>query len=444
MSYVDEVIELVVAQNPAEPEFHQAVKEVLESLRVVVEANEEAFRRDALLERLVNPERQFKFRVPWVDDKGQVHVNTGYRVQFNSAIGPYKGGLRLHPSVNLGIIKFLGFEQIFKNSLTGLPIGGGKGGSDFDPKGKSDREIMAFCQSFMTELCKYIGADTDVPAGDIGTGAREIGYMFGQYKRIRGLYEGVLTGKGLSYGGSLARTEATGYGLLYFTDEMLKCNGKSIKGATIAVSGAGNVAIYAIQKAQQLGAKVVTASDSTGWIYDKDGIDVELLKEVKEVKRARLTEYAAARPSAEYHEGRGVWSIPVDIALPCATQNELHLEDAKQLVANGCYAVAEGANMPTTLEATEYLQKNGILFAPGKASNAGGVATSALEMSQNSERLNWTFEEVDGKLQNIMVNIFHNLDDAAKRYGMEGNYVAGANIAGFEKVVDAMTAQGIV
>ncbi len=444
MSYVDEVIKQVVAQNPAEPEFHQAVKEVLESLRAVVEANEEAFRRDALLERLVNPERQFKFRVPWVDDKGQVHVNTGYRVQFNSAIGPYKGGLRLHPSVNLGIIKFLGFEQIFKNSLTGLPIGGGKGGSDFDPKGKSDREIMAFCQSFMTELCKYIGADTDVPAGDIGTGAREIGYMFGQYKRIRGLYEGVLTGKGLSYGGSLARTEATGYGLLYFTDEMLKCNGKSIKGATIAVSGAGNVAIYAIEKAQQLGAKVVTASDSTGWIYDKDGIDVELLKEVKEVKRARLTEYAAARPSAEYHEGRGVWSIPVDIALPCATQNELHLEDAKQLVANGCYAVAEGANMPTTLEATEYLQKNGILFAPGKASNAGGVATSALEMSQNSERLSWTFEEVDGKLQNIMVNIFHNLDDAAKRYGMEGNYVAGANIAGFEKVVDAMTAQGIV
>ncbi len=444
MSYVDEVIEQVVAQNPAEPEFHQAVKEVLESLRAVVEANEEAFRRDALLERLVNPERQFKFRVPWVDDKGQVHVNTGYRVQFNSAIGPYKGGLRLHPSVNLGIIKFLGFEQIFKNSLTGLPIGGGKGGSDFDPKGKSDREIMAFCQSFMTELCKYIGADTDVPAGDIGTGAREIGYMFGQYKRIRGLYEGVLTGKGLSYGGSLARTEATGYGLLYFTDEMLKCNGKSIKGATIAVSGAGNVAIYAIEKAQQLGAKVVTASDSTGWIYDNDGIDVELLKEVKEVKRARLTEYAAARPSAEYHEGRGVWSIPVDIALPCATQNELHLEDAKQLVANGCYAVAEGANMPTTLEATEYLQKNGILFAPGKASNAGGVATSALEMSQNSERLSWTFEEVDGKLQNIMVNIFHNLDDAAKRYGMEGNYVAGANIAGFEKVVDAMTAQGIV
>ena len=444
MSYVDEVYENVVAKNPNEPEFHQAVKEVLDSLRPVIDANEEKYRKEALLERIVEPERVIMFRVPWVDDQGQAHVNKGYRVQFNSAIGPYKGGLRLHPSVNLGIIKFLGFEQIFKNSLTGLPIGGGKGGSDFDPKGKSDREIMAFCQSFMTELCKYIGADTDVPAGDIGTGAREIGYMFGQYKRIRGLYEGVLTGKGLSYGGSLARTEATGYGLLYFTDEMLKCNGKSIKGATIAVSGAGNVAIYAIEKAQQLGAKVVTASDSTGWIYDKDGIDVELLKEVKEVKRARLTEYAAARPSAEYHEGRGVWSIPVDIALPCATQNELHLEDAKQLVANGCYAVAEGANMPTTLEATEYLQKNGILFAPGKASNAGGVATSALEMSQNSERLSWTFEEVDGKLQNIMVNIFHNLDDAAKRYGMEGNYVAGANIAGFEKVVDAMTAQGIV
>ena len=441
--YVERVIEDVKTKYANEPEFCQTVEEVLSSLGPVVDAHPE-YEKVALLERMVIPERVIEFRVPWEDDNGNIHVNTGYRVQFNSAIGPYKGGLRLHPSVNLGIIKFLGFEQIFKNSLTGLPIGGGKGGSDFDPKGKSDREIMAFCQSFMTELCKYIGADTDVPAGDIGTGAREIGYMFGQYKRIRGLYEGVLTGKGLSYGGSLARTEATGYGLLYFTDEMLKCNGKSIKGATIAVSGAGNVAIYAIEKAQQLGAKVVTASDSTGWIYDKDGIDVELLKEVKEVKRARLTEYAAARPSAEYHEGRGVWSIPVDIALPCATQNELHLEDAKQLVANGCYAVAEGANMPTTLEATEYLQKNGILFAPGKASNAGGVATSALEMSQNSERLSWTFEEVDGKLQNIMVNIFHNLDDAAKRYGMEGNYVAGANIAGFEKVVDAMTAQGIV
>ncbi len=443
MSYVDEVIEAVVRKNPSEPEFHQAVKEVLESLRAVVEKNEEKFRKDALLERLVEPERQIKFRVPWVDDKGQVQVNTGYRVQFNSAIGPYKGGLRLHPSVNLGIIKFLGFEQIFKNSLTGLPIGGGKGGSDFDPKGKSDREIMAFCQSFMTELCKYIGADTDVPAGDIGTGAREIGYMFGQYKRIRGVYEGVLTGKGLSYGGSLARTEATGYGLLYLTSEMLKCNGHDIKGKTVCVSGSGNVAIYATQKAQQLGAKVVTVSDSTGWVYDPEGIDVALLKEVKEVKRARLTEYAANRPSAQYHEGRGVWTIKCDVALPCATQNELLLEDAKALVANGCIAVAEGANMPTTLEATEYLQANKILFAPGKAANAGGVATSALEMSQNSERLSWTFEEVDAKLKNIMINIFHNLDDAAKRYGAEGNYVVGANIAGFEKVADAMTAQGI-
>lgn len=444
MSYVDEVIDQVVEKNPAQPEFHQAVKEVLESLRVVIEANEEAYKKDALLERLVTPERQLLFRVPWVDDQGQVHVNNAFRVQFNSAIGPYKGGLRLHPSVNLGIIKFLGFEQIFKNSLTGLPIGGGKGGSDFDPKGKSDREVMAFCQSFMTELNKYIGADTDVPAGDIGTGAREIGYMFGQYKRIRGVYEGVLTGKGLSYGGSLARTEATGYGLLYLTEEMLKCNGHDISGKTVVVYGSGNVAIYATQKAQQLGAKVVTVSDSTGWVYDKEGIDVALLKEVKEVKRARLTEYAKARPSAEYHEGRGVWGVKCDIALPCATQNELHLEDAKALVANGCIAVAEGANMPTTMDATEYLQEKGVLFAPGKAANAGGVATSALEMSQNSERLSWTFEEVDGKLKHIMVNIFHNLDDAAKKYGMEGNYVAGANIAGFLKVADAMTAQGIV
>ena len=443
MSYVDEVIEQVIAKNPAEPEFHQAVKEVLESLRPVVDANEEKYRKEAILERIVNPERQFKFRVPWVDDKGQVRVNTGYRVQFNSAIGPYKGGLRLHPSVNLGIIKFLGFEQIFKNSLTGLPIGGGKGGSDFDPKGKSDREIMAFCQSFMTELCKYIGADTDVPAGDIGTGAREIGYMFGQYKRIRGVYEGVLTGKGLSYGGSLARTEATGYGLLYITKEMLKSNGVDIAGKTIAVSGAGNVAIYAIQKAQQMGAKVVTCSDSTGWIYDPDGIDVATLKDVKEVKRARLTEYKAARPNAEYHEGKGVWSVKCDIALPCATQNELDVEDAKKLVANGCIAVCEGANMPTTLEATQYLQDNKVYFVPGKAANAGGVATSALEMSQNSERLSWTFEEVDSKLQGIMVNIFHNLDEAAKKYGFEGNYVVGANIAGFEKVVDAMLAQGV-
>ena len=379
-----------------------------------------------------------------MDDKGQVQVNNAFRVQFNSAIGPYKGGLRLHPSVNLGIIKFLGFEQIFKNSLTGLPIGGGKGGSDFDPKGKSDREVMAFCQSFMTELNKYIGADTDVPAGDIGTGAREIGYMYGQYKRIKGVYEGVLTGKGLSYGGSLARTEATGYGLLYLTEEMLKCNGHELSGKTVVISGSGNVAIYATQKAQQLGAKVVTVSDSTGWVYDPEGIDVALLKEVKEVKRARLTEYAAARPSAEYHEGRGVWSVKCDVALPCATQNELLIDDAKALVANGCIAVAEGANMPTTIEATEYLQANGVLFAPGKAANAGGVATSALEMSQNSERLSWTFEEVDGKLKNIMVNIFHSMDDAAKKYNMEGNYVAGANIAGFLKVADAMTAQGIV
>ena len=444
MSYVDEVIETIIAQNPSEPEFHQAVREVLESLRVVIEADEEEFRKNALLERLTNPERQFKFRVPWVDDNGQVQVNTGYRVQFNSAIGPYKGGLRFHPSVNLGIIKFLGFEQIFKNSLTGLPIGGGKGGSDFDPKGKSDREIMAFCQSFMTELCKYIGADTDVPAGDIGVGGREIGFLFGQYKRIRGLYEGVLTGKGLSFGGSLARTEATGYGLLYFTNAMLKANDIDIAGKTIAVSGAGNVAIYAIEKAQQLGGNPVTCSDSTGWIYDPEGIDVELLKEVKEVRRERLTAYAEARPSAEYHEGKGVWTIKCDIALPCATQNELQLEDAKALVENGVLAVAEGANMPTTIEATEYLQENDVLFAPGKASNAGGVATSALEMSQNSERLSWTFEEVDGKLQNIMETIFANAAAAAEEYGMDKNYVAGANIAGFKKVVDAMNAQGIV
>ena len=443
MSYVDEVIELVVKQNPAEPEFHQAVKEVLNSLRPVVDANEEKFRKEALLERMVNPERQIKFRVPWVDDKGQVQVNTGYRVQFNSSIGPYKGGLRLHPSVNLGIIKFLGFEQVFKNSLTGLPIGGGKGGSDFDPKGKSDREIMAFCQSFMTELCKYIGADTDVPAGDIGTGSREIGYLFGQYKRIRGVYEGVLTGKGLSYGGSLARTEATGYGLLYFTKEMLKTNGIDIAGKTVCISGSGNVAIYAAEKATEMGAKVVTVSDSTGWVYDAEGIDIAALKEIKEVKRARLTEYKNYRPNSEYHEGRGVWTVKCDNALPCATQNELLIDDAKALVANGVTAVAEGANMPTTIEATEYLQQNGVIFAPGKAANAGGVATSALEMSQNSERLSWTFEEVDAKLQTIMVNIFHNLDAAAKKYGFEGNYVVGANLAGFEKVADAMLAQGV-
>ena len=444
MSYVDEIIELVVKKNPAEPEFHQAVKEVMESLRVVIEANEEKYRKDALLERLVEPERTILFRVPWVDDNGNVQVNKAYRVQFNSAIGPYKGGIRLHPSVNLGIIKFLGFEQTFKNSLTGLPIGGGKGGSDFDPKGKSDREIMAFCQSFMTELCKHIGADTDVPAGDIGTGAREIGYMYGQYKRIRNVYEGVLTGKGLSYGGSLARKEATGYGLLYFTQEMLSLAGIELAGKTVAISGAGNVAIYAAEKATQLGAKVLTMSDSTGWIYDAEGIDLAAIKEIKEVKRARLTEYKNYRPNSEYHEGRGVWSVKVDIALPCATQNELLLEDAKALVANGVTAVAEGANMPTTLEATHYLQENGVIFAPGKASNAGGVATSALEMSQNSERLSWSFEEVDAKLKTIMVNICHNAAAAAKKYGAEGNYVVGANIAGFEKVVDAMTAQGIV
>ncbi|AMK15772.1 NADP-specific glutamate dehydrogenase [Methanobrevibacter olleyae] len=444
MSYVDEVIDLIVRENPDEPEFHQAVKEVLESLRVVIEANEEQYRKDALLERLVNPERQFKFRVPWVDDSGQVHVNTGYRVQFNGAIGPYKGGLRFHPSVNVGIIKFLGFEQIFKNSLTGLPIGGGKGGSNFDPKGKSDREIMAFCQSFMTELSKYIGADTDVPAGDIGVGGREIGYLFGQYKRIKGLYEGVLTGKGLSFGGSLARTEATGYGLLYFANAMLKANDETLEGKTAIVSGSGNVAIYAIEKAIQLGAKPVSCSDSTGWIYDPEGIDVELLKEIKEVKRERLTAYAEARPSAEYHDGKGVWTVKADLAFPCATQNELQLEDAKALVENGVIAVAEGANMPTTIEATEYLQENGVLFAPGKASNAGGVATSALEMSQNSQRLSWTFEEVDAKLQGIMENIFLNVDAAAKEYGFDKNYVVGANIAGFKKVIEAMNAQGIV
>ena len=447
MSYVDEVLARVKTKNAAEPEFLQAVDEVLESIRPVVEANEELYKKEAILERITEPDRQFKFRVAGVDDNGQVQVNTGYRVQFNNAIGPYKGGLRLHPSVYLGIIKFLGFEQVFKNSLTGLPIGGGKGGSDFDPKGKSDREVMAFCQSFMTELSKYIGADVDVPAGDIGTGAREIGYLYGQYKRITGLYEGVLTGKGLSYGGSLARTEATGYGLLYMTEELLKSHGQDIAGKTCAVSGSGNVAIYAIEKAHQLGAKVVTCSDSTGWIYDEDGIDVALLKEVKEVKRARLTEYAAARKSAQYHEKKngehGVWTVKCDIALPCATQNELDIEDAKQLVANGVKVVCEGANMPTTLEATKYLQDSGVLFVCGKASNAGGVATSALEMSQNSERLSWTFEEVDAKLKTIMVNIYHNIDDAAKRYNMEGNYVAGANIAGFEKVVDAMLAQGV-
>lgn len=444
MSYVDDVYSRVVEQNPSQPEFHQAVKEVLESLRPVIESDEEKYRKEALLERLTTPDRQILFRVSWVDDNGQVQVNNGYRVQFNNAIGPYKGGLRLHPSVYLGIIKFLGFEQVFKNALTSLPIGGAKGGSDFDPKGKSDREVMAFCQSFMTELYKYVGADVDVPAGDIGTGAREVGYLFGQYKRLKSTYEGVLTGKSLTFGGSLARTEATGYGLLYLVEELLKDHGKDLKDKVVTVSGAGNVAIYAIEKAQQLGAKVVTCSDSNGWVYDPEGIDVELLKDVKEVKRQRLTEYAARRESAQYHEGRGVWSVKADVALPCATQNELDLDDAKNLVANGVLAVCEGANMPTTLDATKYLQENGVLFVPGKASNAGGVAVSALEMSQNSERLSWSFEEVDGKLKDIMVNIYHNIDEAAKKYGLDGDYVAGANIAGFLKVAEAMEAQGVV
>ena len=442
MSYTDSIIESVIKKNPNEPEFIQAVTEVMNSLKLVVDS-ESKYQDAALLERIVEPERIIMFRVPWVDDNGKVQVNRDYRVQFNSAIGPYKGGLRFHPSVNLSIIKFLGFEQIFKNSLTGLPIGGGKGGSDFDPKGKSDREVMAFCQSFMTELCRHIGADTDVPAGDIGVGGREIGYLYGQYKRIRNLSEGVLTGKGLTYGGSLARTEATGYGLVYLGDELLNCKGDTLEGKTVAISGAGNVAIYACEKATQLGAKVVTLSDSTGWIYDKNGIDLALVKDIKEVRRGRIKEYTEKHPEAVYTEGRGVWTVPCDIALPCATQNELLLDDAKALVANGCKVVAEGANMPTTLDATEYLQSNKIYFVPGKASNAGGVATSALEMSQNSMRLSWTFEEVDAKLRDIMVNIFHNIDDAAKAYGVEDDFVAGANIAGFKKVADAMLAQGV-
>lgn len=443
MSYVHEQLEILKKKNANEPEFIQAATEVLTSLEPVIQQNPQ-YEAAGILERITEPERQILFRVPWVDDKGKVQVNRGFRVQFNSAIGPYKGGLRLHPSVNLGIIKFLGFEQIFKNSLTGLPIGGGKGGSDFDPKGKSDREIMAFCQSFMTELFRHIGPDTDVPAGDIGTGAREIGFMFGQYKRLRNAFEGVLTGKGLTYGGSLARTEATGYGLLYFTNAMLKKNGQDIQGKTIAISGAGNVAIYACEKATQLGAKVVTMSDSTGWVYDPEGIDLKAVKEIKEVNRQRLSEYKNYRPNAEYHEGRGVWTVKCDIALPCATQNELLEEDAKALVANGCMAVAEGANMPTTLEATEILQKAGVLFAPGKAANAGGVATSALEMSQNSQRLSWSFEEVDAKLKGIMENIFANADAAAEKYGHPKDYVVGANIAGFVKVADAMLAQGVI
>ena len=443
MSYTEEVYERVVAQNPGEPEFHQAVKEVLDSLKVVIDKNEEEYRSMSLLERLVEPERIISFRVPWVDDKGVVQVNKGYRVQFNSAIGPYKGGLRFHPSVNQGILKFLGFEQTFKNSLTGLPIGGGKGGSNFDPKGKSDREVMAFCQSFMTELSKYIGADTDVPAGDIGVGGREIGYLFGQYKRIRGLYEGVLTGKGLTYGGSLIRTQATGYGVVYMLDEIMKAHNDSIDGKTFIVTGSGNVAIYAVEKAQQLGGKVVAMCDSNGYIYDPEGIKLDIVKDIKEVKRGRIKEYADRVEGASYTEGTGIWNIKCDVYLPCATQNELALDGAKTLVANGCKYVVEGANMPTTLDATTYLQENGVLFMPGKAANAGGVATSALEMSQNSMRLSWTAAEVDEKLHGIMVDIFHKADDAAKRYGMNDNYVAGANIAGFEKVVDAMKAQGI-
>ncbi len=443
MKYIDRVYADLQKKYANQPEFLQAVREVLESIAPAVEKNEEIYEKNAILERITEPDRIISFKIPWVDDKGQAHVNIGYRVQFNNSIGPYKGGIRLHPSVNPSIMKFLGFEQVFKNSLTSLPIGGAKGGSDFDPKGKSDREVMAFCQSFMTELYKYIGADVDVPAGDIGTGAREIGYFFGQYKRIRGVYEGVLTGKGLSYGGSLARKEATGYGLLYIVDELLRDHGDTLEGKTVVISGAGNVAIYAAEKATQLGGKVVTMSDSTGWIYDKNGIDLALVKEIKEVRRARISEYTKAHPEAVYTEGRGVWSAPCDVALPCATQNELLEEDAKILVANGCKAVCEGANMPTTIEATKILQESGVMFVPGKAANAGGVATSALEMSQNSERLSWSFEEVDEKLHGIMKNIYKNISSTAKKYGMEGNYVAGANIAGFEKVVDAMLAHGV-
>ena len=443
MGYVQEVISELVRKNPGEKEFHQAATEVLESLELVCDRHPE-YQKQALLERLTEPDRAILFRVPWVDDKGQVHVNKGYRVQFNNAIGPYKGGLRLHPSVNLGIIKFLGFEQIFKNSLTGLPIGGGKGGSDFDPKGKSDREVMAFCQSFMTELYKYIGADVDVPAGDIGVGAREIGYLYGQYKRITGLYEGVLTGKGLTYGGSLARKEATGYGLIYFMDALLKSKGNSFAGKRVVVSGAGNVAIYAAEKATQLGAKVVAMCDSTGWIYDEAGIDLAAVKQIKEVERKRLSEYKNYRPQSEYHTDGVIWDVPCDIALPCATQNELHLEHAQTLIKNGVIAVGEGANMPTTPDAAHAFQKAGVLYAPGKAANAGGVATSALEMTQNSMRMSWTFEEVDAKLQGIMVNIFHQVDAAAKAYDQADNFIVGANVAGFTKVADAMMAHGIV
>ena len=444
MSYVSEQLEIIRKKNAHEPEFIQAVTEVLTTLEPVIEANPQ-YQAAGILERITEPERVVMFRVPWVDDNGKVQVNRGFRVQFNSAIGPYKGGLRFHPSVNLGIIKFLGFEQILKNSLTGLPIGGGKGGSDFDPKGKSDREVMAFCQSFMTELYRHIGPDTDVPAGDIGVGGREIGFMFGQYKRIRDAYEGVLTGKGLTYGGSLARTQATGYGLCYYTNEMLQDNGKSFEGKTVVISGSGNVAIYANQKATQLGGKVVAMSDSNGYIYDPNGIDYKVIQEIKEVKRARIKTYLDYVPSAQYVEGcRNIWNVACDIALPCATQNELDLDGAKALVEHGCFAVAEGANMPSTPEAVEYFQSKGVLFGPAKAANAGGVGTSALEMSQNSMRLSWTFDEVDEKLHGIMVNIYHNSAEAAAKYGMAGNLVAGANISGFLKVADAMMAQGLV
>ena len=444
MSFVETVFPRLKEQNPNEPEFHQAATEVLNSLQCAIDANP-AYEKAGLLERLVEPERTILFRVPWVDDQGNVHVNKGYRVQFNSAIGPYKGGLRFHPSVNLSIIKFLGFEQIFKNSLTGLPIGGGKGGSNFDPKGKSDNEIMRFCQSFMTELYRHIGADTDVPAGDIGVGAREIGFLFGQYKRIRDEHVGVLTGRGLSYGGSLARKEATGYGLVYITEEALKSRGDSLKGKTCVISGSGNVAIYACEKAMELGAKVVAMCDSNGYIYDRNGIRLDVVKQIKEVERGRIKEYADRVKGSEYHEGcKGIWTIPCNVALPCATQNELDEESAKILVKNGVTLVGEGANMPTTLQATHILQEAGVVFLPGKAANAGGVATSALEMAQSSGRLFWSFEEVDAKLRTIMVNIFKNIDAAAKKYGFEGNYVVGANIAGFEKVAEAMMAHGVV
>jgi len=443
VSYVEQVYQKVVERNPHEPEFLQAVKEVLDSLEPVLDRHPE-YQKAGLLERIVEPERQIIFRVPWVDDQGRVQVNRGMRIQFNSAIGPYKGGIRFHPTVYTGIIKFLGFEQIFKNSLTGLPIGGAKGGSDFDPKGKSDAEVMRFCQSFMNELYRHIGADVDVPAGDIGVGAREIGYMYGQYKKLTRLYEGVLTGKGLSYGGSLVRTEATGYGLVYFVDEMIKAKGKSFEGATVVISGSGNVAIYAAEKVYQLGGKVVAMCDSNGYIYDKDGVNLDTVKRIKEVERGRIRDYVKSHPSAEYVDGTGIWNIKCDVALPCATQNELDENDAKKLVANGCFAVGEGANMPCTPEAVRVFLENKVLFAPGKAANAGGVATSALEMSQNSMRMSWTFEEVDAKLKNIMVNIYKNVSQTAKEYGHEDNFVVGANIAGFLKVADAMMAQGIV